>query len=385
MELYIHIPFCARKCAYCDFLSFADRDGLREDYLAALIRDIASHGEIASNGETDMHGRTVDIAREPLLTSIYIGGGTPSRMPEGRYAKLFAAIREHFTIAGDAEISMECNPGTVSKEKLAEYREAGINRLSFGVQSADDAELRKLSRIHTWEEAKKSFALAREAGFDNINLDLMVNLPGQTTESFLGTLTKAVSLSPEHISAYSLILEEGTPMYARYAERPDLLPDEDTASETYLATVRFLAEQGYAQYEISNFAKPGRECRHNIGYWKREEYLGIGLGAAGLIGKKRYRVTADMETYLKALTYESVESLSENEIRNETVMLALRMNEGVDLAEYAAKYGNEDAEFVRGSLMKLEKEGLVTSEGSKIALTPRGMLVSNPILAELMI
>ena len=369
LSIYVHIPFCKRKCLYCDFLSFAGLD-CQANYTDALLRDIQTHGG-------------TEIA-DPTVTSVFIGGGTPSLMPEGTYERLFSAIRERFSLAENAEITIECNPGTVTGEKLAEYRRAGINRLSFGAQSADDAELRMLGRIHTWNEVCSSVSLAREACFDNINIDLMMNLPGQTKERVLASIDRTVALGPEHISAYSLILEEGTQFYERYAEHPELLPDEDAAAETYEAAVDRLARHGYAQYEISNFAKPGFACRHNIGYWKREEYLGIGLGAASLIGTKRFSVTRDLSSYMKELSYESIEELTDRDIRNETVMLKLRMNEGIDLRYLADCFGSEYAERIGERTEQYEKQGLVEKCGSVRRFTVRGMLVSNSILADLM-
>ncbi|MBR6019517.1 MAG: radical SAM family heme chaperone HemW [Lachnospiraceae bacterium] len=370
MELYVHIPFCARKCAYCDFLSFADRNDCMERYPDALIRDVNGDGGLTLTDRT--------------VTSIFIGGGTPSRMPLGTYERLLGAVREHFSVNEDAEITIECNPGTVDAAKLAEYRSAGINRISFGVQSADNAELRELGRIHTWEEAKQSFCLAREASFDNISIDLMMNLPGQTTETFARTLREAIALSPEHISAYSLILEEGTAFYERYAERPELLPSDEEAAATYEAAVAILGEAGYLQYEISNFAKPGRECRHNIGYWKRAEYLGIGIGAASLIGERRYRVEPDLDRYLKKLTYEPCENLDEQDVRNETMMLGLRMNEGLSISELRENFGEAYTEQLLGKLQRYVEQGLATVTPERIALTVKGMLVSNTILSDLM-
>ena len=369
MELYIHIPFCARKCAYCDFLSFAGLN-CQANYTDALFRDIRAHGE-------------TEIA-DPTVTSVFIGGGTPSLMPAGTYEMLFSAIRESFCLTGDAEITIECNPGTVTAEKLAEYRRAGINRLSFGAQSADDAELRMLGRIHTWSDVCSSVSLAREAGFDNINIDLMMNLPGQTKERMLASIDRTVALGPSHISAYSLILEEGTQFYERYVDHPEFLPDEDAAAEAYESAVKRLVEYGYAQYEISNFAKPGYACRHNIGYWKRDEYLGIGLGAASLIGLKRFSVTRDLSFYLEELSYENTEELTDRDIRNETVMLGFRLNEGIDLSDLAERFGSEYAERIGKLTERFAEQGLIEKCGSVRRFTVRGMLVSNSILTDLM-
>jgi len=399
MELYLHIPFCACKCAYCDFLSFANRTDVCDRYEEALLRDIACGGNIAP----------VLTSKEKLpVETVFFGGGTPSLMPVGFYSRILGRIREVYDLREDAEITIECNPGTVTPEKLKEYRDAGINRVSFGAQSADDAELRLLGRIHVWEDVEASVAMAREAGFDNISLDLMMNLPGQTEETFAGTLRRAVGLSPEHISAYSLILEPGTPFFERYASRPDLLPDEETACATYENTVRQLGEAGYAQYEISNFAKEGRECRHNLGYWRRKEYLGLGLGAASLVGERRYTVARDLDSYLRELRYESVERLSAKDIRNETVMLGLRTTEGIRVSELRERFGEDCARSLFGKMKRYCDIGLAVARGPRgeelperaradvfgtqawkrgdiaVALTTRGLLVSNTVLADLL-
>ncbi|MBP5410633.1 MAG: radical SAM family heme chaperone HemW [Lachnospiraceae bacterium] len=370
MELYIHIPFCVRKCAYCDFLSFAGKESCMEKYVDALIRDIGQGGGLP--------------LFDRKLTSVYIGGGTPSLMPQGTYQRILDAVRENFAISENAEISIECNPGTVTIEKLLEYRNAGINRISFGAQSADGKELRLLGRIHTWEQVDESVRLARAAGFDNINIDLMMNLPGQTKEHFTNTVKKALKLQPEHISAYSLIIEEGTPFFEAYDAHPELLPDEESASDTYERAVMLLAEEGYRQYEISNFAKPGYECRHNIGYWRRAEYLGVGIGAASLISGVRYRVSDDLERYLEELTYEPEETLSDTDVRNETVMLGLRMNEGLSIAELARLFGDAYAKKFADAMDRYVSQGLAYSGDGRYGLTVRGMLVSNTMIASLM-
>ena len=370
MELYIHIPFCVRKCNYCDFLSFAGKENCFAKYGEALIRDVRSHGEL--------------VLKDTTVTSVFIGGGTPSLMPEGFYETLLSEINKSFIVQQDAEISIECNPGTVTERKLTEYRNAGINRISFGTQSAVDEELRMLGRIHTWKDCVESVALARMAGFDNINLDLMMNLPGQTKETFSKTLKKAIALSPEHISAYSLILEEGTPFYERYAEHPELLPSDEAAAETYETAVQILADAGYLQYEISNFAKPGRECRHNVGYWKREEYLGIGIGAASLIGDCRYRVEADLAKYLDGLSYEPTEELSDKDLRNETIMLGLRMNEGVSTDDLTERFGSVYVRSFSDKMKRYVSQELAYEKDGRYGLTVRGMLVSNMIIADLM-
>ena len=268
LELYIHIPFCVKKCDYCDFLSAPADRRMQKAYVDALLREIQGYGHPEGKN-----------AAFPTVSSVFIGGGTPSILEGSDIGRIMDQARENFRISPDAEITIETNPGTLTAKKLQAYRNAGINRLSLGLQSADERELRVLGRIHTYEEFLESYRLARQAGFSNINVDLMFAIPGQTCEGWLRNLRTVAELEPEHISAYSLIVEEGTP----FADRELDLPDEDTEYRMYEDTAAVLAEYGYRQYEISNYAKPGYSCRHNIGYWNRTQYLGLGLGAASLI------------------------------------------------------------------------------------------------------
>ena len=289
LELYIHIPFCIRKCAYCDFLSGPADDKTIECYVGKLMEEIQAHG--ASN-----------LACEAMVTTVFLGGGTPSVLSGSQMKRIMESVRTHFSIAEDAEISMEANPGTVTKEKLDAYREAGINRISFGLQSVNNEELKLLGRIHTYEEFLESYRLARECGFENINVDLISAIPGQTMESWEESIKKVMVLEPEHISAYSLIIEEGTPFFKIYGEGAEgeyLLPSEEDEREMYRRTEELLEEAGYHRYEISNYTKQGRECRHNLGYWERKNYLGIGLGASSLIDNVRYKNTECLEDYIQ--------------------------------------------------------------------------------------
>ena len=272
--IYIHIPFCVRKCAYCDFLSAPADEKTQAEYVKALQTEIYQTAKLLSENPY-----TVD--------TVFFGGGTPSILAPGHVKALADTLRESFPFAENAEITIECNPGTLDEEKAAVYRQAGINRISFGLQSANNRELKMLGRIHTMEEFVKSYETARAAGFDNINIDLMSALPGQTFESFLHTLDTVLALKPEHISMYSLILEEGTALY-EHLDRYPALPDEDTEREMYDTACLRLADNGYHQYEISNFAKEGKACRHNLSYWERKNYLGFGTGAASLLCEQRY-------------------------------------------------------------------------------------------------
>ncbi len=364
VELYIHIPFCYKKCDYCDFLSFANKSSSIGAYLGALQRDIRHYKGLT-------------------ISTIFIGGGTPSLMPPGFIQKLMNTIRECNTILPDAEITIEANPGTVDDTKLAEYICAGINRISFGLQTADEVELSAIGRIHTYSDFLESFEAARRAGFKNINVDLMMGLPGQTTISLKQTINKVCFLRPEHISAYMLILEEGTPLFER-AKKLTILPNDDKQAEMYELAVSMLEKKGYQQYEISNFSREGFACKHNVGYWTRQPYLGIGLGASSLIDEKRYRVTTNLEQYLQELAYESEEELHFNDIRNELIMLGMRLKDGISYLDIKDQYGEAYANVLLQKLNKYIDMGLVEHKYDRFFFTVKGYLVSNSILSELM-
>ena len=300
MELYIHIPFCIRKCNYCDFLSFPAGEETIEKYCQALCEEIRRTGEAVCGPESCTHDahRATDNASADGISTIFVGGGTPSVLSPMQIRRLFACLRQNFSIRPDAEISMEANPGTLDGEKLSACMEAGVNRLSIGLQSADDGLLRTLGRIHTWEQFQENYAAARRAGFTNINIDLMSALPGQSLDNYVDTLEKVTALEPEHISSYSLILEEGTPFFASEEIRRQL-PDEGVDREMYEKTKAILHERGYERYEISNYAKEGFACRHNLGYWDGVPYLGLGLGASSYYNGARFANETSMEKYLK--------------------------------------------------------------------------------------
>ena len=368
-ELYIHIPFCVRKCAYCDFLSAPGSEEAKASYTKALLREIEA---------------VKTEKRE--VSSIFVGGGTPSALSPSLMGDIFEKIHESFSVAQDAEITIEANPGTLSKEKIFLYKNAGINRLSLGLQSPEEAELKSLGRIHTYEEFLESFSLAREAGFQNINVDLMCALPDQTYEGWIRNLRTVAALHPEHISAYSLIIEEGTP----FAKRKLNLPDEDTEYRMYEDTAGILAEYGYEQYEISNYAKKGLACRHNIGYWTRKEYLGLGLGAASLWGNQRFSNTSDFSAYLKESgspekIRENRETLSLEDEMSEFMFLGLRMTEGVSKAEFLESFGTP-IESVYGKVLdKYKNMGLLEEKEGRIFLTRAGIHVSNGVMAEFLL
>lgn len=363
LGIYIHIPFCVRKCAYCDFLSAPAGEETRQHYVERLLEEIRSAGELGDR----YRGSTV-----------FLGGGTPSLLTGTQMSAILEAVNQVFGIGAETEITAECNPGTLTEEKLRAYRMAGVNRLSIGLQSADNRELQVLGRIHTWEQFQANYELVRSLGFSNVNIDLMSALPGQTRGNWLSNLEKVTDLAPEHISAYSLIIEEGTPFYEKYRENgpcEDELPGEDLDRVMYEDTKAFLHQKGYERYEISNYAKPGYECRHNLSYWERTDYKGFGIGAASLVDGVRYKNEAGLEAYLKgSFRYESVELLSKQDILEETMFLGLRKMEGVRLTE-------EIRSTYEGVLRKLIREGLLEQRNDRIRLTDRGIDVSNYALS----
>ena len=314
------------------------------------------------------------LAEAYEASTVFIGGGTPSILPARQIPRILGKIREIFPLRKDTEITIEANPGTMDAEKLHAWREAGVNRLSIGLQSADNRELRLLGRIHTWEEFLDNFRLAREAGFRNINVACPDRFPEQTCGGWINTLEKVLELHPEHISAYSLIIEEGTPFYSRYEEHPELLPAEDADRRMYEDTRRILHEHGYERYEISNYARPGYECRHNLGYWSRTEYKGFGLGAASLLGRVRTANQSDLKEYLAGNYAGEREELSEQAVREEYFFLGLRKMEGVDPEPYRAHY--------RELLDRLQEQHLIEEKNGRICLTNRGIDVSNYVLAQ---
>jgi len=362
LGVYIHIPFCARKCNYCDFLSGPADEVTRKNYVEMLCREIDLYKTLLKDSQTD---------------TIFFGGGTPSILEGQQIAAIMEKLREAGNLSENAEISIEANPGTVTEEKLRCWKKAGINRISFGLQSSENEELKRLGRIHTWEVFEENYHLARKCGFENINVDLMSALPGQTAESWKNTMKKVAALEPEHISAYSLIIEEGTPFYSAYAEHPELLPTEEEEREMYYDTKTFLASKGYERYEISNYAKPGYECRHNLSYWERVDYLGLGLGAASLLGNVRKSNQTDLSEYLKGNFAGYSEMLDETAAMEEYFFLGLRKMEGVDWTLYESQY--------KETVEKLVSEGLLETDGEFIRLTELGIDVSNSVLAEFLV
>ena len=375
LELYIHIPFCVKKCSYCDFLSAPATEQTKEAYMAALFAEIG--------------GRAKDY-KDRIVTSVFIGGGTPSLLSGDSIRQLMEHIREGFSLAPDAEITMEVNPGTVTAEKLTAFYAAGINRLSIGMQSAQEQELKILGRIHDFDGFCQVYREAVEAGFTNINVDVMSGLPGQTLASYKDTLEKVLRLEPmpQHISAYSLIVEEGTP-FAAMADRGELpLPEEDTERAMYEETIEVLAGYGFHRYEISNYALDGYECRHNVGYWIRRDYLGFGIGAASLIDNVRFQNGRDLNAYLAhpLACREEQQSLTTQEQMEETMFLGLRLIRGVSYPEFARCYGQTLEEVYGEVIARNVADGLLTvredETGRRLTLTGRGLDVSNYVMAQ---
>ncbi|MCI8543278.1 MAG: oxygen-independent coproporphyrinogen III oxidase [Lachnospiraceae bacterium] len=385
LELYFHIPFCVRKCFYCDFLSAPADEGTIKRYMEALLAETA--------------GSALSYAKY-TVSSIFIGGGTPSVAPVFCIEDMLGTVKEHYSLAQDAEITMEVNPGTVSEKALSRYREAGVNRLSIGLQSADDKELASIGRIHTWEQFLETYTKARKADFRNINVDIMSALPGQTLSRYRNTLEKVLSLepAPEHISAYSLILEEGTHLYDLYEKGMLEIPDEDTDRLMYQETKELLARRGYRRYEISNYAKEGCECRHNRGYWTRENYAGFGLGAASLVENVRFKNGTDLQAYLANSSgcREDVRQLSREEQMEEFMFLGLRMTEGVDEGLFRRLFGCGMEEVYGEVIGKNIRDGLLRMdcdfEGKeehaalrRLSLTEKGLDVSNYVMAQFLL
>ncbi len=364
--LYVHIPFCARKCAYCDFASFAGREEDEDAYIDAVLREAGT--------------RSVPGA---AVATLYIGGGTPSLLPPERMDRLLSGLRECFAFLPGAECSCECNPGTVTPGFLSVLQRNGVNRLSFGAQASQPRLLSLLGRIHTWAQVQESVAMARAAGFRNINIDLMLGLPSQTIADMRETLSEALALSPTHLSCYGLIVEEGTKMQRMVDSGAWTLPDEDTEREMYELCRETLFRHGFEQYEISNFALPGYACRHNADCWKRKEYIGLGCAACGFLGNVRYQNPPGLSDYLAGKPAEE-SVISREEARFESMMLGLRMTEGVSDAAFTAMHGVSVREAFGNRLDKPLRQGLIEWADGFLRLTRKGMDVQNSVLVELM-
>ncbi len=363
--LYIHIPFCVKKCDYCDFISFPDCGIYFEKYIDKLICEL-----------TKYRGESVD--------SIFIGGGTPSVLPPELIKKLCTAVNENFEIADGSEWTIEANPETIDLAKAEAMLCGGINRVSIGVQSFNDAELSAVGRIHNARRAEDAVCLLYKAGFGNINIDLMMSLPYQTAQTFKNSLKKAVNLPVTHISVYSLIIEDSTPLAKKYQSGEYDMPDEDTDRDLYSYTGEFLKENGFNRYEISNYAKDGFESKHNLKYWNCEEYIGVGVSAHSYLNGVRFYNTSDLNEYLKGITKAGEERLTLKDMQGEFMMLGLRKTDGISETEFSGRFGVAIDSLYGSALNKYEKLGFIKREQGRIFFTAKGIDVSNSILCELL-
>ena len=382
MLLYVHIPFCLRKCRYCDFVSFPMQKGEDQAYIRYLLQEARN--------------RSQDVT-EPIQT-VYIGGGTPSLLSADSLKTLISGLRSALSFSSVSEFTVEANPGTLSPEWLQCAREQGVNRISLGMQACQESLLSLLGRIHDFQAVEESVYQIRKAGFQNLNLDLMFGIPTQEAKDWTQTLEKALQLHPEHISAYGLIPEAGTPLFQDLQNGKLQLPDPETERLMYDRTIQRLAEAGYRQYEISNFAREGFSCRHNIGYWKQIPYLGLGLSAASMLHPRRTDTglvytrsvnPADMKAYMQMIEnsgigYGETEFISEAESCFETFMLGLRMNEGVSETDFLRLHGYPIPQNLREKMTLLAQQGLMIHEKGAWRLTRRGMDIQNAVLVELM-
>lgn len=360
LGIYVHVPFCAKKCPYCDFYSVPWRIPLEEQYLAAVKRDMLQYKNRALTADT-----------------LYFGGGTPSLIQPQTVAACIKAVKENFILSDNAEITLECNPCTVTKDRAEAWAKAGINRVSLGMQSADGAELKLLGRKHSSDTVKTAVGLLRQTGINNISLDLMLALPHQTKEMLDVSIDFAASLKVQHISAYLLQIEPGTP----FAESKEIefCPDEDETAEMYLHTVNALVAHGYEQYEISNFSLPGYQSRHNNKYWEYEPYLGFGPAAHSFFDGKRFSYPADIARYIQSGDVEYGDSESD---ADEFAMLQLRLTKGLSFADHTAHGG--DVTLLKSNCCKYKNSGLISLSEDRVALTPRGFLLSNALISELL-
>ncbi|MBN2579234.1 MAG: radical SAM family heme chaperone HemW [Pirellulales bacterium] len=366
--LYVHVPFCVSKCAYCDFASYAGREADVAGYVEAVVREITRRSE-----ET----------RHPRADTIFLGGGTPSLLSELQVARILEALFEAFAIEEEAEITCECNPGTLSKRLAETMRKAGVNRLSLGAQARQERLLRLLGRIHDWEQVVDSVEIARRAGFENINLDLMFGLPTQTAADLRETVEAAMELRPTHVSCYGLIVEEGTPMHRDITAGKLALPEEEVEREMYETARQTLAEHGLHQYEISNFAREGRQCRHNIGCWTRVPYLGFGCAAHSFFGECRTMNPTTLDAYL-AGEEPKTEPISKEEARFESLMLGLRMTRGVKDEDFTRMHGMSIRKAFGEKLDQPIRDGLLEWHEGALRLTRLGMDLQNSVLVDLM-
>ena len=373
LGIYIHIPFCKQKCFYCDFCSFANKNEMQGKYVETVINEI----------------KNITHKEKYTVTTIYFGGGTPSILNPNYIKNILQEIKSSFEILDDAEITIEINPGTVNEEKLKRYKEYGINRLSIGLQSANDKILKNIGRIHDYKQFEETFFFARKCGFKNINVDLMIGLPTQAIEDVKQTLEKIIQKNPEHISVYSLIIEEGTIIEKLINENKLQLPDEETERIMYWTVVNKLKENGYNQYEISNFSKKTYESKHNTNCWKQKQYIGLGTSAHSYLNKKRYSNTNNIEEYIKNIQENNIsknitihEEQTEESTMNEYMLLGLRMIQGININEFKQKFKIDPTIKYKEILEKLQKENLIQITKTSIKLTKQGIDFGNIVWEE---
>lgn len=367
VSIYVHVPFCISKCTYCDFASYPNRLKDAEQYFETLLREIAAQK---------------DALRDCEVQTVFFGGGTPTIVDADCIVRTLETLSTYADISRCAEITIEGNPGTLRKDKLNAYRRAGVNRLSLGVQSMRDTVLRFLGRIHTVQDVREAVWMARECGFENLNLDLIYNLPNQSVRDWQETLHAAMQLQPEHISAYSLIVEEDTVLYGRVSSGECSVPGEEICIEMQRTATRMLSQEGYARYEISNYAKAGFECRHNLNYWRRGEYIGFGCAAHSLFQNKRFANPRDLNAYLSGQWNVQKEALNRQDALEETLMLGLRMCEGISLVDWHSQFGFRLEK--RGVVQKLISAGLACVDSERLWLTEKGMEVQDAVVLALL-
>lgn len=375
LGLYIHIPFCVRKCLYCGFYS-TPYDNLKADnYLSALYH------------ETVMQ---TPLLEERLIGSVYIGGGTPTTLLPDQFSLLFNIIRDHIHLTSEPEVTIEANPNTATADTLSLLKGLGVTRISIGVQSFSEQVLELLGRAHTAEQAMEAMQRARDTGFGNIGIDLIFGIPGQTAEQWHDTLETALTFAPEHISAYCLSLDEGSQWYRDRKEGRGAAPDDDTSATMYVMAREHLRSRGYHQYEISNYCLPGYECRHNVNYWDRGEYLGLGPGAWSFMGNRRWANIADLDQYVSRLIkgisaqdHDREEFVSGDQAALEKLFLGLRKTSGIDLTEYRSLFGENELDALLMRIRDLERDGLVDAKKGVLVLTDRGMLLSNEVISRI--
>ena len=372
LGIYVHIPFCKHKCYYCDFISYANKTEYVKRYVEAVIKEIKSY----------------DL-KEYIITTIYLGGGTPSYIESEYIKKILEALKNQFDIEDDCEITIEVNPGTVTKDKLEEYKKCGINRLSVGLQSINDKLLKQIGRIHDYKQFLQTYELARKVGFDNINVDLIIGIPNQTMKDIELEMDEIIKLEPEHISTYSLIVEEGTTLEKQLQEERYKLPKEDLEREMYWYIKKVLERKGYQHYEISNFSKKGKESRHNKNCWEQKEYIGLGVASHSYLNNIRYSNTENLEKYIENIEDNKLqlnrivhEKQIEADKEKEFMLLGLRKIEGVSIKSFKEKFDKNPLCIFKEELDKLEKQQLIKVMGDDIRLTDKGIDLANLVWEE---